>query len=141
MLCRWMSKTIGNEMYFLFRIIVGVMFFLHGAQKFGWFGSNGSIAGFAGAFNLPIWLAGVSAFIEVTAGVLIVLGLFSRPAALFGSLNMIASLILAHFPKGWHPLETGAELPLLYFAAFLVILIFGARKYSLEKAMFNKEYL
>lgn len=140
MLCKWISKNIGNELYLGFRLIIGAMFFMHGAQKFGLFGLEGSISGMAAGIGVPVWLAGLSAFIELAGGVLIVLGLFTRAAAFFGALNMIAAWLIAHIPKGWNPMANGGELALMYFASFLALVALGARKYSLETALFKKEH-
>ncbi|HLC47303.1 MAG TPA: DoxX family protein [Candidatus Nanoarchaeia archaeon] len=138
------SKDYGAELYLIFRVIVGVLFAFHGSQKLlGWFGGGG-ISGTAGFFgNLGIPLAGVFAVIvaivEFGGGIAIALGLFTRLMAILGTATMIAALALVHFPKGWMPLKNGGELPLLFIAAFLVLLSRGAQKYSLEKKLIGEE--
>ena len=121
-----------DKLYVVFRVIVGLLFFVHGAQKlFGWLGSKGA----ATAFTM-FWTAGV---IELVAGLLIAVGLFSRLAALIGGLEMIAAYFIAHIPQGIFPYENGGELALLYLAAFFVVLINGNGKANLEKSVCRKE--
>lgn len=117
---------------FVFRIVVGWMFFEHGAQKwFGWFGGKavGSLASMFGA-------AGV---IEVVVGLAVLLGVFVKLAALVGGVEMLVAYFMIHFPNGWNPLANQGELALLYFAAFLVLFAWGAGKWSLERALKGDE--
>jgi len=129
----------NSKIYFyaVFRILIGFMFMLHGGQKlFGWFGGpggNGSVAltsiyGFAG-------------IIELIGGLFILLGLFTSIAALISAFNMIGAWIIVHIPKGFIPLTNGGELAALYFAAFLVLIAYGAQAWSLEKILLKKEFM
>ena len=121
-----------NKLYVVFRVIVGLLFFVHGGQKlFGWFGSKGAV---------PLMsMFGAAGVIELVVGILIAVGLFSRLAALVGGLEMIAAYLIAHVPKGILPYENGGELALLYLAAFFVVIINGNGKANLEKAFCKKE--
>ena len=122
--------------YFIFRVLVGLLFLQHGFQKlFGMFGGLGG-SGQPVALISQIGLAGI---IEFTAGLAITFGLFARLGALIAALEMIIAYFIAHTPNGLIPLVNGGELALLYVAAFLVIMAFGARKWSLEKVIFKKE--
>ena len=112
-------------MYFVFRLLVGLMFFMHGAGKlFGWFGGPGF--GFGGE---PLMvLAGV---LEFLIGLAIVFGLWTRLAAFGGAIVMLVAYFKAHL--GWNPLTSGGELAVMYFVAFLVLMVYGAGKWRLEK--------
>ncbi|MBI4149814.1 DoxX family protein [Candidatus Woesearchaeota archaeon] len=122
----------GDYFYFVFRIFVGVMFFMHGAQKlFGWFSDNGSVK--------LVSLMGVAGVIEVVAGLAITLGLLTRLMALISAVQMVVAYFMVHFPQGWVPLQNKGELALLYFAAFLVLLWKGAGKWNLDSKLFKKE--
>ncbi len=114
-------------MFFVFRVLVGVIFFLHGLQKFG-----------GGKFNIAS-LMGAAGIIEVVVGTAVVLGFFTRLAALLGGLEMIVAYLMVHIPAGLSPLENGGEPALLFFSAFLVLLTYGAGKWCLEKAVLKKE--
>ena len=129
----------GLYFYFVFRVFVGLLFALHGAQKlFGWFGGMDSKEGSVALFSL-MGLAGV---VEFFGGLLVAVGLLARLAALLGVVQMLAAYFMAHASKGLVPLAmggNGGELALLYFASFLVILAYGAGLWGIEKAVRGKE--
>jgi len=125
------TKEHQDKLYLVFRILVGLMFFAHGAQKlFGWFG---------GQPQAIASLMGVAGVIEVVGGMLIALGLFTRPAALLSAAQMIVAFVKVHLPMGLIPIMNKGELSLLYFAAFLILLVYGNGIWSLEKTLFGKE--
>jgi putative oxidoreductase len=115
--------------YVIVRALVGLFFFLHGAGKaFGWFGKP------------P--MTGLMLFVgwcEVIAGLLILIGLWTRLGALLGAAVMIAAYIKAHAPNGLNPLANGGELALMFLFAFFVILVHGSGKWGLEHWMHKKE--
>ena len=90
-----MERILGRfapQIYALMRIVVGVLFACHGAQKiFGMFGGTkvdyGSMMGLAG-------------FIELIAGVLVAVGFATGYAAILASGEMAAAYYMAHMPKG-----------------------------------------
>ncbi|MEK6927877.1 MAG: DoxX family protein [Nanoarchaeota archaeon] len=117
----------SESFYAVFRIVVGLLFFTHGASKlFGWFGSKGTVT--------LMSLMGLAGVIEVVVGILLVLGLFTRYAALLGALNMIGAWVVMHVPKGgiW-PWANGGELALMFFLAFLAILAKGPGIWAIDK--------
>ena len=118
-------------LYFIFRVLVGGLFFMHGAQKlFGWFGASGTVE--------LVSLIGLAGIIEFAGGLLIVLGLFTRYVAMITAAEMLVAFFKAHFPQGWNPLLNSGELSLLYFSAFLVLIVLGARMWSLDRVFFDK---
>lgn len=122
--------------YVIFRLLVGFMFFAHGAQKlFGWFG--GKAAALAS-------LMGVAGIVEVIGGLLIFFGLFTRLAAVIAAIEMMFAFFMAHAKfdslAGLMPLMNKGELALMYFAAFLVLIMYGAGAWSLEKVVSKKEH-
>ena len=136
------QENTAQILYAAFRIIIGLMFTLHGASKFGLIG-EGSIRGFASTFSLPLWLAALVAAIELIGGILIALGLMTRLSAAFGGIVMLVAIVMVHIPKGpwYNPLANGAELPLMFIASFLVMLAYGSGRYGIEKAITDKELL
>jgi len=134
-----MKEALGNRIkkyheyfYIIFRVFVGLLFFQHGAQKlFGWFGAKGTVELFS--------LMGFVGIIEFFGGLAIAIGLLTRLAALGSVIIMIGAYFKAHFPNGWMPIMNRGELALMFLVAFLIILVQGARKWSLEKALFKKE--
>lgn len=122
-------KKSGNQLYFVFRVLVGLLFFLHGAQKFGLLGGDAVSA----------WsLFGAAGIIELVAGAMIVLGLLTQWVALIAAVEMLVAYIMMHVPQGWNPLMNKGELALLYFAAFLVMAHCGAMKWGLDNQLFKK---
>ena len=120
--------------YFVFRVLVGLLFLEHGLQKlFGMFGGLGGNS--AELFSLM----GLAGTIETLGGLGIALGLFTRLMAFIPAIEMLVAYFMAHAPNGPIPLLNFGELPLLYFATFLVLMAFGARRWSLEKVIFKRE--
>lgn len=114
----------SEYLYVIFRIIIGLVFFLHGWMKLN------SIIG--GKMDL-ISLMGLAMIIEVLGGAFIVLGLFTRTTATITALEMGYVFLIVH--AKWinlNPLANKGEAALLFFAAFLVIIAYGAGKYSID---------
>lgn len=120
---RWSSHVLG-----LFRIVIGLLFAMNGTMKlFGWpipFPVNIPV----GAW--PLWWAGL---IELTVGLLVMLGLFTRLAALLGSGEMAFAYFTQHQPKGLWPAENGGELAVLYCFALFLIAFAGAGAFALQR--------
>lgn len=128
-----MIKKARPTLYIIFRIIVGFVFFSHGAQKlFGWFGATA-----VPTINL-FWFAGL---IEILVGLGIFFGVLTRLAAVVGLIEMIVAFFMAHIPSGIHPLINKGEPALLFIAAFLILVSYGAGRLSLERGLFKKELL
>jgi len=109
----------------VFRIVFGLMFMQHGAQKlFAMFGREQAVALFS-----QMGLAGV---LEFYGGALIVLGLMTRPVAFVLSGEMAWAFFQAHVPRGWVPIMSGGELPVLYCFAFLHMAFRGGGGFSLD---------
>ena len=97
---------------------------------------------FGGVGGQPVELLslfGLAGLIEFLGGIAITLGLFTRLAAFIAGIEMLVAYFMAHIPNGAVPLLNQGELALLYFASFLVITVYGAGKWSLEKAIMKKE--
>jgi putative oxidoreductase len=117
-------KRHADSFYAVARILLGLLFIQHGLQKlFGMFSGNA-----ASLFSL-MGLAGV---VEFFGGLLIVLGLFTRIAALVSAVQMLVAYFMAHASNGLFPIVNKGELALVYFAGFLIITAFGARKWGLD---------
>lgn len=105
----------------IFRIVIGFLFALHGTAKlFGWPATKGGQVPFG---TWPYWWAGV---IELLVGVLVMIGLFARPAAILGAGTMAFAYFTEHQSKGLLPIENGGELATMYCFAFLLIAFAGA---------------
>ena len=87
------------------RVVLGVIFFGHGAQKlFGWFGGyglKGTIGYFQQALKIPPWLTVFCALTECFGGLAVLVGFLSRPAALGLIIVMLVAIERVHWPNGF----------------------------------------
>ena len=110
----------------LLRIVAGLAFAQHGAQKlFGVLGGK--------AFLLTSQL-GVAGIIEFVGGLLIVVGFMTGYAAFSASGEMASAYFMAHLPRGFWPIQNGGELAALYCFVFLYIASRGAGVWSIDRA-------
>lgn len=122
------------------RLIVGLLFAGHGAQKlFGVFGGHG-LKGTAGFFDTiglkPGRLhATAAAVLEFAGGLLLALGLVTPFAAAGLTAVMTAAVIVAHLPKGIWNTEGGYEYNLVLVAVAFVLATIGAGSWSLDHAL------
>ncbi len=123
-----------DYIYVIFRIGIGVLFFMYGVQKlFGLWGMPGGAAGF-GTF---IWYAGMGEFF---IGLGLMSGVLTRLASFFGIIEMLVAYFIGHVATGgWNPAVNQGVPALLFLLAFIATLAFGARKASLEEALLGKE--
>ena len=112
----------------IFRIVIGFLFALHGTAKlFGWPVTKGGAVPFG---TWPFWWAGL---IELVVGVLVMIGLFTRIAALLGSGTMAFAYFTEHQPGGLLPIENGGELATLFCFAFLQLAIVGGGAFAVQR--------
>ncbi|MFD1019148.1 DoxX family protein [Thalassobacillus hwangdonensis] len=125
----------------LIRIVLGITFAAHGAQKlFGWFGGHG-IEGTGGFFTsigikpgkTMALLAGLS---ELIGGLLFAIGLLTPLAALLIILTMIVAIMKVHGPNGYWATEGGYEYNVLIAIIALGIALTGAGTYSVDALIF-----
>jgi len=114
----------------LLRIGAGLLYMEHGLQKlFGVFGGMGGTPGATVPLISQMGLAGV---LETFGGLLLVLGLLTRPAALLLAVEMLVAFFQVHLPQGGAPIQNHGELPLLYMLIFLFFVGHGAGPASLD---------
>ena len=114
----------------VFRIITALMIIEHGMAKIiGW----PVVPTFA---NLqPFSLIGAAGFIELIGGALLILGLFTQPAAFILSGEMAVAYFMVHAPKSFYPLVNGGTLAIMYCFACLYLSTAGAGPWSVDAAM------
>lgn len=116
----------GEPAYALLRIVAGLLFLAHGVQKF----FNFPVA-FPMTLNPMLQAAGA---IELVAGGLIVVGLFTRPAAFVASGMAAVGYWVAHGTQSPFPIVNGGETIVLYCFLFLFIATRGAGVWSIDGA-------
>jgi putative oxidoreductase len=125
------------------RTVLGIIFFAHGAQKMlGWYGGVGvgsSMRMFTEHLHLPSALAFLVIAGELFSGIGLIVGLFSRIAALVIVLTMVGAIATVHFRFGlflnWLGSQkgNGIEYHLLAIALALVVVVKGAGAFSLDR--------
>jgi putative oxidoreductase len=122
-------RAVAPATHAVLRIAAALLFMQHGVQKFfgllGGFGAPGATAPLVSQMGL----AGV---LETFGGLLILLGLLTRPVALILVGEMLAAYFIAHYPQGGFPIQNGGELALIYAAVFAFLFGNGAGPLSLD---------
>jgi len=124
-------STCEPYLYALLRIIAGLLFACHGAQKlFGVFGGVGPPPGATVPLFSQMGLAGV---IELVGGLLMTFGIFTSPVAFIASGEMASAYFLGHFPRGFWPIQNGGETVVLNCFLFLYIAAHGTGIWGLGR--------
>src|SRR5947208_14723771 len=127
------------------RIVLGLVFFAHGAQKllgwFGGFGFSGTMHSFTGNMHIPAPLAFLAIAAEFFGGIGLVLGLLTRVAAFGIACNMVAAIVMVHRHFGlfanWSGTQKGEgiEYHLLAIDIAVALMIRGAGALSADAAI------
>lgn len=122
----------------LLRIVTGLVFFAHGYQKVFVQGVS-SFAGFLGQIGMPApnLLAPLVAAVELLGGLALILGLFTRWAALPLAIVMLVAAVAVHFKQGFF-LPNGYEYTLVLLAANISLFLAGAGELALDN-LWSKE--
>ena len=123
---QWLGRH-AERIYALLRIIVGILFACHGAQKL-----FGALGGTAMTSNPMMLAAGI---IEFAGGLLIAIGLFTSWVAFIASGEMAAAYFMVHAKGGFWPILNKGELAVAYCFLFLYIAARGSGPYSVDAAM------
>jgi putative oxidoreductase len=119
----WQSQLLS-----VLRIMTGLLYLAHGTQKL-----LGFPASERGAPEL-LSLSGVSGMLELVGGVLIVLGLFTRPVAFVLSGHMAFAYFIAHAPRDFYPVNNGGDASILFCFVFLYLVAAGPGVWSVDAA-------
>lgn len=117
------------------RIVVGIVFLAHGGQKvFVW--GFGGVAGFFAKVGIPFPMlaAIVVSLVEFFGGLAVLLGLFTRWAAIPLAFNMLVAILTVHLPAGFF-LPDGYEFALTLLAANVALALLGSGEASLDKLL------
>ncbi len=128
-LCRRWSLNLLS----ILRIVTAFLFMFHGSQK---------LFGVPGPDKTPVELLslmGMAGVLEFFGGLLVLLGLFTRPAAFLLSGLMAVAYFMAHAPKGFWPILNQGELAVLYSFVFLYLAVAGGGPWSLDRLLRNRD--
>lgn len=124
------NHRFAGPFWSVFRLVTGLLFSLHGAGTvLGLFGGNQGSGQALPAGQWPGWWAGL---IQLACGILVMAGLFTRPAAVLASGSMAYAYFTVHQPHALLPTQNGGVAPALYAWTFLAIAVLGAGPWSLD---------
>ena len=126
-----LARGSSRYAYTLMRIVVGLAFAQHGAQKL--LGLLGGTDGLGGSVEM-LSLMGLAGAIELAGGLLVAVGLLTRLAAFICSGQMAAAYFMAHAGRSVWPIENGGELAVLFCFVFLYIASRGGGSFSLGRS-------
>jgi putative oxidoreductase len=115
------------RMLSVLRIMTGLLFLEHGTQK---------LLGFPPSANpgpALFSLFGLQGIIELVGGVLMAIGLFTRPVAFILAGDMAVAYFYAHSPRGFFPLPNGGQLAILFCFVFLYLFVAGGGAWSVDQ--------
>jgi putative oxidoreductase len=122
---------------FFLRIVVGSVFFAHGAQKlFGWWGGGGlrGTAGWLGSSGFrPPRLMALAVALSESSGALLVLGVATPLVALALAATMVVAVGTAHWKNGFWAGKGGYEFNLVLWAAVIAIAAIGPGRFSIDR--------
>src|SRR5262245_34906943 len=139
---RFLLRTPNDFSLTILRVVLGLVFFAHGAQKMlGWYGGYGfdaTMSSFTHNLDIPAPIAFLAIAAEFFGGIGLIVGLLGRVAALGIFANMLVAVLKVHDANGFFMNWTGAqkgegyEFHLLAMAIALTILIRGSGALSLD---------
>ena len=131
--------TLRDVVLLLARLLLGVVLFAHGWQKFVLNGLDATTAGFQQmGVPLPTVAAPLTATIEVVTGIAIILGVIMPLAAALVVFVMAGAAIIVHVPNGLFAGDGGWELVGVIGAAAAILGVVGGGRYSLDAALTSR---
>lgn len=116
----------------IFRIVLGIVFVMHGGQKLFVFGMEGVAGGFAQmGVPMPGLTGPLTALVEFFGGLALITGLLSRMAAIGLIIVMLGAIFMVHISAGFFA-PNGYEFPLTLIAGLAAIALIGPGDYSLD---------
>jgi putative oxidoreductase len=126
------------------RVPLGIIFIAHGARSlFGWWGGAGfpaTIGAFESKLGIAPPLAALALLVELIGGILVLVGLLTRAAALGLAVSMVVAIVMVHLPNGffmnWELVAGrghGIEMNLALLGMSIALVLSGPGKLSLDR--------
>lgn len=127
----WEPKVLS-----ILRIIAGFLILQHGLQKVLGMLAPPQQPG-APPFSTPplMTLGGISGLLELVGGILLIIGLFTRPTAFIMSGLLAVAYFMVHAPQGFWPILNRGELAALYSFVYLYLAVAGGGEWSLDRLL------
>lgn len=135
-MCQMGEYAVWGKLFL--RLVVGIVFFVHGSQKlFGWFDGSG-IEGATDflatlGFAVPMLLAWVVGLVELVGGIFLAVGFMASVAALVLTIDMLAAFFVVHVSNGFFVQNGGVEMVLILLAVLISFALSENDKLSLDK--------
>jgi len=118
------------------RLGLGIVFVAHGWQKFDEMGVKAVGAGFTKmGVPAPEISAYFATFVELVGGAALLIGAFTAVAGLLLTIDMLGALLIVHLENGVFVTEGGYELVVALAVGSLLLAVFGAGKYSVDRLL------
>jgi len=127
LVAKWSS--FGPQLRSALRIVAAAMFMEAGTMKIFAFPAGMPPDGGTAAFGTQVWIGGI---LEVACGALLLVGLFTRPAAFLMAGQMAVGYFQFHFPQGFWPTQNGGVTAVVYCFVWLYLSAAGAGPWSLD---------
>ncbi|HEX2207071.1 MAG TPA: DoxX family protein [Longimicrobium sp.] len=119
----------------ILRVVVGLIFFMHGWQKVFEYGLAGVSQGFAGmGVPLPSLMGPFIAFLELIGGIALIVGALTPVFAALLAADMVGAILLVHLEAGFFMPE-GYEFALSLLGGSLALALAGAGRYSVDGSL------
>jgi putative oxidoreductase len=132
------AKSLSPYLLSVLRIMTGLLFLAHGTGK--WLGFPAGVPGYPQSFSNLIsgppnsfLSSGMAGLFELVGGVLIIIGLFTRPVAFILAGMCAVAYFYVHAPQGFYPILNRGELAALYAFVFLYLFAAGGGAWSLDR--------
>jgi putative oxidoreductase len=127
------SSSLSSCGLTILRIVIGIIFLVHGWQKIHAIGFHG-VAGMFGQMGIPLPTISsvVVILVEFLGGIALILGLATRPAALLLAIDMAGAIFFVHFKNGFYVNHGGYEFALSLLAACLALAFNGGGSMAID---------
>lgn len=141
---RKLLSTPNDIILTIVRLVFGIVFFAHGAQKaLGWFGGYGysGTMGFFTQMHIPWIFGNLAIAAEFLGGIGLIVGALTRVAAFGISMNMLVAVLMVHLSNGFFMNWTGQqkgegfEYHLLALTIALILMVKGGGAFSVDRAL------
>ena len=122
-LAAWSPRALA-----VLRIMTALLFIEHGTQKYFMFPASEYFPEPVAVFSLM----GLAGILEIVGGLLILIGLFTRPVAFVLSGFMAAAYFIGHAPQGFFPANTGGDAAILFCFIYLYMVFAGPGAWSVD---------
>ena len=120
----------------LLRVVTGIIFLMHGQQKMFEFGIGG-VTGMMTGLGVPApgLMAIIVTLVELVGGIALILGAFTRIAALLVAIDVLVAFFLVHMPNGFFASNGGVELVLMLATAGVTLVLTGPGAMALDSML------